>query len=138
MTELLNQITTLSTADIAAPIGFHADGQHVGLKHKSKDLGWIYSDVIASVAGVFTTNQVQAAPVQLDKKTIRNGQLQAIIVNSGNANAVTGSIGVSHAESMQEFTAQQLNIDTSLVASLLPVLLAKYCQSIRLSTASKS
>lgn len=115
MTELLNQITTLSTADIAAPIGFHADGQHVGLKHKSKDLGWIYSDVIASVAGVFTTNLVQAAPVQLDKKTIRNGQLQAIIVNSGNANAVTGSIGVSHAESMQEFTAQQLNIDTSLV-----------------------
>ncbi len=68
MTELLNQITTLSTADIAAPIGFHADGKHVGLKHKSKDLGWIYSDVIASVAGVFTTNQVQAAPVQLDKK----------------------------------------------------------------------
>lgn len=116
MTKLLNQITILKTANIAAPIGFHADGQHVGIKHKSKDLGWIYSDAIASVAGVFTTNLVQAAPVQLDKQVIQNGQLQAIIVNSGNANAVTGKIGLTHAKSMQEMAAQQLNIDSNLVA----------------------
>lgn len=95
---------------------FHADGQHVGLKHKSKDLGWIYSDVPASVAGVFTTNQVQAAPVQLDKNVIQNGQIQAIIVNSGNANAVTGAIGLTHAKTMQAVTAAQLNISPELVA----------------------
>ncbi len=92
--------TTLSHPNTAAPKGFHADGQHVGLKHKAKDLGWLISDVPAAVAGVFTTNQVQAAPVQVTKQTIQNGQLQAIIVNSGNANAVTGQIGVIHAKHM--------------------------------------
>jgi len=59
MTDTLQKIKQLADADIAAPLGFHADGQHVGLKHKSKDLGWIYSDVPAAAAGVFTTNQVQ-------------------------------------------------------------------------------
>ncbi|WP_294975936.1 bifunctional glutamate N-acetyltransferase/amino-acid acetyltransferase ArgJ [uncultured Leuconostoc sp.] len=115
MTELLQKIHQLNIADIAAPLGFHADGQHVGLKHKSKDLGWIYSETLAAVAGVFTTNQVQAAPVQLNKFTIKNGELQAIVVNSGNANAVTGNIGLEHAKIMQETTAKVLNIDASLV-----------------------
>lgn len=116
MTKLLSQIHTITDGNIATPKGFHADGQHVGLKHKSKDLGWIYSDVPASVAGVFTTNQVQAAPVQLDKNVIQNGQIQAIIVNSGNANAVTGAIGLTHAKTMQAVTAAQLNISPELVA----------------------
>ncbi|MGO3499941.1 bifunctional glutamate N-acetyltransferase/amino-acid acetyltransferase ArgJ [Leuconostoc falkenbergense] len=116
MTKLLSQIHTIADGNIATPKGFHADGQHVGLKHKSKDLGWIYSDVPASVAGVFTTNQVQAAPVQLDKNVIQNGQIQAIIVNSGNANAVTGTIGLTHAKTMQAVTATQLNISPDLVA----------------------
>lgn len=115
MTDLLQKINQLALADIAAPLGFHADGQHVGLKHKSKDLGWIFSDTPAAVAGVFTTNQVQAAPVQLNKQTIKNGLLQAIIVNSGNANAVTGKIGMVHAKQMQETTAKVLNIDPDLV-----------------------
>lgn len=115
MTDLLQKINQLALADIAAPIGFHADGQHVGLKHKSKDLGWIFSDTPAAVAGVFTTNQVQAAPVQLNKQTIKNGMLQAIIVNSGNANAVTGKIGMVHAKQMQETTATVLKIDPDLV-----------------------
>lgn len=116
MTKLLSQIHTITDGNIATPKGFHADGQHVGLKHKSKDLGWIYSDVPASVAGVFTTNQVQAAPVQLDKTVIQNGQIQAIVVNSGNANAVTGAIGLTHAKTMQAVTAAQLNISPELVA----------------------
>ena len=107
--------TTLSHPSIAAPKGFHADGQHVGLKHKAKDLGWLISDVPAAVAGVFTTNQVQAAPVQVTKKTIQNGQLQAIIVNSGNANAVTGQIGLTHAKMMQTTTADKLGIAPNLV-----------------------
>ncbi|WP_195331078.1 bifunctional glutamate N-acetyltransferase/amino-acid acetyltransferase ArgJ [Leuconostoc lactis] len=107
--------TTLSHPSIAAPKGFHADGQHVGLKHKAKDLGWLISDFPAAVAGVFTTNQIQAAPVQLTKKTIQNGQLQAIIVNSGNANAVTGQIGLTHAKMMQTATANKLGIAPNLV-----------------------
>ena len=107
--------TTLSHPSISAPKGFHADGQHVGLKHKAKDLGWLISDVPAAVAGVFTTNQVQVAPVQVTKQTIQNGQLQAIIVNSGNANAVTGQIGLTHAKMMQTTTADKLGIAPNLV-----------------------
>ncbi len=114
MTDL--NINIIEDGHIATPLGFHADGQHVGLKHKSKDLGWIISDVPASVAGVFTTNQIQAAPVQLTKYTIQSGQLQAIIVNSGNANAVTGPIGLQHAKEMQQVTADVLNLPTDLVA----------------------
>ncbi len=116
MTQTLSTpFTSLSHPSIAAPKGFHADGQHVGLKHKAKDLGWLISDVPAAVAGVFTTNQVQAAPVQVTKQTIQNGQLQAIIVNSGNANAVTGEIGVTHSKRMQTTTADKLGIDPNLV-----------------------
>lgn len=116
MTQTLSTpFTTLSHPSIAAPKGFHADGQYVGLKHKAKDLGWLISDVPAAVAGVFTTNQVQAAPVQVTKKTIQNGQLQAIIVNSGNANAVTGQIGLTHAKMMQTTTADKLGIAPNLV-----------------------
>lgn len=114
MTDL--DINIIEDGHIAIPLGFHTDGQHVGLKHKSKDLGWIISDVPASVAGVFTANQIQAAPVQLTKYTIQSGQLQAIIVNSGNANAVTGPIGLQHAKEMQQVTADVLNLPTDLVA----------------------
>ncbi len=129
MINTLEKIHYISDADITAPIGFHADGQHVGQKHKSKDLGWIFSEVPAAVAGVFTTNQVQAAPVQLNKQTIKNGQLQAIIVNSGNANAVTGKIGLTHAKIMQATAAEQLNIlphlvgvaSTGIIGQILPI-----------------
>ena len=129
MINTLEKIHYISDADITAPIGFHADGQHVGLKHKSKDLGWIFSEVPAAVAGVFTTNQVQAAPVQLNKQTIKNGQLQAIIVNSGNANAVTGKIGLTHAKIMQATAAEHLNItphlvgvaSTGIIGQILPI-----------------
>lgn len=100
--KLTAPFTTLSHPSIVAPKGFHADGQHVGLKHKAKDLGWLISDVPAAVAGVFTTNQIQAAPVQLTKKTIQNGQLQAIIVNSGNANAVTGQVQPALTEAFRQ------------------------------------
>lgn len=80
MINTLEKIHYISDADITAPIGFHADGQHVGLKHKSKDLGWIFSEVPAAVAGVFTTNQVQAAPVQLNKQTIKTASYKQLLL----------------------------------------------------------
>ncbi len=83
------------------------------------DLGLIYSEKDASVAGVFTNSLVQAAPVILDKKRVESGQCRAIIVNSGNANCCTGEEGMVHAVAMTEFIASRLNLpeEKVLVAS---------------------
>ena len=68
--------------------GFVAGAVAAGLrKDERKDVGVIFSSVPACAAGVFTANQVQAAPVPLDKERITSGRAQAIVVNSGNANA---------------------------------------------------
>jgi glutamate N-acetyltransferase/amino-acid acetyltransferase len=101
---------------IASPLGYYADGIHCGLKRKKLDLGWIYSEVPASVAGVFTTNQVQAAPVIESRKIIQNGQLQGILVNSGNANACTGEQGIQNTKTMQKLASEKWGIDPNLVA----------------------
>lgn len=101
---------------IASPKGFVADGLHCGLKRKKKDIGWLYSEKIASIAGVFTTNQVKAAPVILTKEKLALQKLQAIIINSGNANACTGEKGRMDAKEMCKLTAQALNIPAEYVA----------------------
>lgn len=101
---------------IASPKGFYADGFHSGLKRKRKDIGWIYSEFPASAAGVFTTNAVQAAPIQVTKSALSSDSLQAIIVNSGNANACTGKNGVLHAQEMQQMAAEKLGLSANSVA----------------------
>lgn len=80
-----------------------------------KDLALIYSEVEASIAGTFTTNKVKAAPVKLDIKKIRSGKGQAIVINSGNANACTGKKGMKDAADMVSLVAKRLNIKPSLV-----------------------
>ena len=96
--------------------GFLFSGISAGIKKDGKrDLGLIYSEVPAQVAGLFTTNAVKAAPVQLDMERIKRGLCQAIIVNSGNANACTGSQGLRDANSVSSFVAKQLEIEERLV-----------------------
>jgi glutamate N-acetyltransferase/amino-acid N-acetyltransferase len=80
-----------------------------------KDLALIYSQAEADMAGVFTTNKVKAAPVKLSMKKIRSGKGQAIIVNSGNANACTGEKGLQDAVEMTERVAGKLKLKSSLV-----------------------
>src|SRR4030043_371583 len=80
-----------------------------------KDLALIYSEVEAGIAGTFTTNKVKAAPVKLDIKKIRSGKGQAIVINSGNANACTGKKGVEDALEITILVADSLNIKPSLV-----------------------
>ena len=81
--------------------GFLFSGISAGIKKDGKrDLGLIYSEVPAHVAGLFTTNAVKAAPVQLDRKRIKRGLCQAVVVNSGNANACTGAEGMRHARAV--------------------------------------
>lgn len=100
--------------------GFKTAGVAAGIKKNGeKDLGIIVSHVPAGVAGVFTRNQVQAAPVLLDKERIQSGVCRSIIVNSGNANCCTDDQGMEDARAMARYAAEGLEIeeDQVLVAS---------------------
>ncbi|WP_277347092.1 bifunctional ornithine acetyltransferase/N-acetylglutamate synthase [Psychrobacillus sp. BL-248-WT-3] len=102
--------------NIASPKGFKATGIHCGVKHKKKDLALLTSEVPASVAGVFTTNAVQGAPLIVTKEVVYTTQkMQALIVNSGIANSCTGKQGLIDAYTMQEKTAEKLGINPNLV-----------------------
>lgn len=81
--------------------GFQFSGIFAGIKKTRKpDLALIYSEVPAVVAGTFTTNLVQAAPVLISKNNIRSGLCRAVVINSGNANACTGPRGLRDAQAM--------------------------------------
>ncbi len=96
---------------ITAPRGFLAAGIHCGIKKPgSPDLALVVSEQEGPVAGVFTTNQVVAAPVVLDRLHLRSGRGRAIIVNSGNANACTGPAGLAAAREMARLVAQGLQV----------------------------
>jgi glutamate N-acetyltransferase/amino-acid N-acetyltransferase len=105
---------------ICAPQGFRASGVFCDIKRlgtgkgsekgSKRDLALIVSEVPAAVAGLFTTNQVCAAPVKVCVERVRKGRAQAIVVNSGNANACTGKQGLADAREMAEFTERALNL----------------------------
>lgn len=83
-------------------------------KTTGSDLGLIYSDRPCVAAGVFTKNRVQAAPVMIGKKRLRTGSAQAILVNSGNANACTGDRGIADARLCCKHLAAALHIRENL------------------------
>jgi glutamate N-acetyltransferase/amino-acid N-acetyltransferase len=96
--------------------GFLFSGISAGIKKDGKrDLGLIYSEVPAQVAGVFTTSSVKAAPVLLDMKRLKAGLCRAVVVNSGNANACTGAQGMQDARTVSRWVAEGLGIGESLV-----------------------
>ncbi|MFP3918679.1 bifunctional glutamate N-acetyltransferase/amino-acid acetyltransferase ArgJ [Lysinibacillus telephonicus] len=116
MSNSVYEVRKLSSKNIVSPKGYSAAGIHCGIKHKKKDLAILMSEVPASVAGVFTTNAVQAAPLKVTKEVVYNvGKMQALIVNSGNANACTGKQGVLDAYEMQKLAADKFGIEPSLV-----------------------
>lgn len=91
--------------------GFKAAGITAGLKKSGKkDLALIYSEYKAVSAAVFTKNLVKAAPILVDMENIKSENTQAIIVNSGNANACTGEDGYKNAKKMTEIIAEKLNL----------------------------
>lgn len=112
-----HEITEVKDGSILSPIGFTADGIEVGMKKDRKDLGVIFSEVPATAAAVYTTNQFQAAPINVTQDSISHkGQIQAIIVNSGCANACTGEQGLKDAFETRTLVAQKFNIKEHLVA----------------------
>jgi glutamate N-acetyltransferase/amino-acid N-acetyltransferase len=103
--------------NVCAPQGFIASGVCCGIKKSGKlDLGLIYSKVPAAAAGVYTKNRIKAAPLLVTQQNINQGQLQAIITNSGNANACTGEQGLQDAHLTIHTLASELNIPAELIA----------------------
>ena len=95
---------------IVSPTGFKAAGVACGLKPEGRDLALIVSDRPANAAGMFTTNQVTAAPVRLNRTHLQDDQAQAIVANSKNANACTGDQGLIDARRMAELSADTLGL----------------------------
>ncbi len=96
--------------------GFSFSAVEAGIRYSDRlDLGLIYSDTPCVTAGVFTTNQVKAAPVILDKERLKGGRAQAILVNSGCANACTGGTGIEAARHTSMLLSGLLTISDDLV-----------------------
>jgi glutamate N-acetyltransferase/amino-acid N-acetyltransferase len=100
---------------VTAARGFRAAGIRCGIKPARPDLALIVSDTLATAAGVFTTNAVKAAPVLVSMEAIQSGAAQAVVINSGNANACTGARGLSDAREMVALTAKALRIAPEFV-----------------------
>src|SRR5271154_2847776 len=107
------------TGSIIAPTGFLASGVFCDIKRlgtgkgsqkgKKRDLALIVSEMPATVAGMFTTNQVCAAPVKVCVERVKKRTAQVVVVNSGNANACTGKQGNAVAREMVSFPDGALN-----------------------------
>lgn len=104
---------------VTAAKGFFAAGLEVGIKagHTGKkDMAMVYSDVPCKVAGTFTSNVVKAAPVKYDQNVVDNSPfVQAVVVNSGVANACTGKEGMDNCEALAKKAGEQLNIPQEAV-----------------------
>lgn len=105
---------------VTAAKGYKAIGMHAGIKKDKKDMALIYSEVPCVTAGTFTTNVVKAAPVKWDQDIVYNQpQAQAVVVNSGVANACTGTEGYGYCQETARKAAACLGIKETevLVAS---------------------
>ncbi|HHT87487.1 MAG TPA: bifunctional glutamate N-acetyltransferase/amino-acid acetyltransferase ArgJ [Clostridiales bacterium] len=106
----------LISGGVTAPKGFSASGIYAGIKKKRKDMALVYSDIPAKGAGTFTTNVVKAAPVLWDIKLTRESDnIQAIVINSGVANACTGEEGNKNNFIMAETVANELKLPVNAV-----------------------
>lgn len=101
---------------VTAPQGFIAAGVKAGIKVSGNhDVAVIYSTVPAATGAVFTQNKMCAAPVTVSRRVAQEAYAQAIIVNSGCANACTGEQGLQDAEAMQKFAAGLLGLEAQQV-----------------------
>ena len=103
---------------ITYPEGIKAAGVKCGIRFDKKDLALIYSEKIADAWGTFTTNKFKAAPLVVTEKnlSLSGGKLQAVLINSGIANACTGEKGLKDAWGMVNYVSKGLKIDKEYVA----------------------
>lgn len=102
---------------VTAPKGFLASGLNAGIKNQTKkDMAMVFSSTPCAAAGVFTTNLVKAAPVKWDKEIVTTSPyVQAVVVNSGIANACTGAEGLGYCADTAAEAATALNIPKTAV-----------------------
>lgn len=102
---------------VTAPKGFLASGLNAGIKNQTKkDMAMVFSSTPCAAAGVFTTNLVKAAPVKWDKELVTTSPyVQAVVVNSGIANACTGAEGLGYCADTAAEAAAALNIPKTAV-----------------------
>ncbi|MEX0883580.1 MAG: bifunctional glutamate N-acetyltransferase/amino-acid acetyltransferase ArgJ [Cyclobacteriaceae bacterium] len=105
--------------NITSVKGITCWGSHSGLKSMKRDLAIIFSEVPAAAAATLTQNKVQAEPIKVTRKNLKNNRAQVIVCNAGNANACTGEQGKRGAEAMARTVAEELSIspDDVIVAS---------------------
>lgn len=103
---------------ITYPQGIKATGVKCGIRFNKKDLALIYSEKAADAWGTFTTNKFKAAPLVVIEKnlSLSEGKLQAVLINSGIANACTGERGIKDAWETVDYVSQGLNIKKEYVA----------------------
>lgn len=113
--------TRIPGGGVTAPKGFRASGVHAGLKKKAgaPDLAVLFADAECTAAGVFTTNRIKAAALQVTMPRVADGYARALVINSGNANACTGAGGRDDARETARLAAELLGIaaEQVLVAS---------------------
>jgi len=113
-------LNLIPSGSVTSPSGFLAGAVRAGIKTKDElDLAILYSEVRCKATGVFTTNQIKSAPVILSQRRMEKGRAQAIVVNSGCANACVGERGLTDALGMANLAAAKLGISPEevLVAS---------------------
>jgi glutamate N-acetyltransferase/amino-acid N-acetyltransferase len=120
----------IDNGTVTTPKGFLAAGIFCGIKKQRKDLSLVYSEKSCTAAGTFTLNKVKAAPLLVSQDVIKNKtNVNAILINSGNANACTGNKGYEDALAMQKYCAEKLDINqnevlissTGVIGQLLPM-----------------
>lgn len=136
---------TIAEGTVTSPRGFVAGATYIGLKNASKeapDLGILFSREPCAAAGLFTTNKVKAAPVTVCQRNLGGNRAQAIVVNSGCANACTGQQGMADAEATAALAAGKLGLSpedvlvasTGVIGTTLPMeLLQRGIERISLS-----
>ena len=125
-------IRELEFGGVTSPAGFTAGAVYIGVKSRKKekpDVALLMSDRPAACAALFTTNRLCAAPVVLGRKIAALGSAHGVVVNSGNANAGTGSAGLDAALSVERFAEDLMGLDedtlivcsTGVIGEQLPV-----------------
>ncbi len=97
------------------PLGFSFAGIHAGIKPQRKDVALVHSDAPCSAAGCFTANKARAAPVQDAEARLPASGVHAVLVNSGNANALTGLAGLAAVRTLREELGRVLGVPSSAV-----------------------
>ena len=131
---LASEIEELPDGGLLSPQGFTAGGLHAGIKKRKLDLAWLYSQVPAAAAGVYTQNAFKAAPLVVNEASIAvEGSLQGVLVNSGVANACTGKQGLEDAYAMRRLLAQRFGMAEHLGAVLSTGVIGEFLPMDRLS-----